>query len=115
MSEIWRRVRGYEGYYEVSNKGRVKSLERYNVPEDKILTPFKNNRGYLRVPLTRNGKTKNKAIHRLVAFAFLKIDSRFNEVNHIDGDKLNNRVENLEWCNRSHNLKHSFNSKHAFV
>ena len=102
MNEIWKDIQGYEGLYQVSNLGRVKSLRR-----DKILAPKKNWDGYLRIQLWRNNKNVFVSIHRLVAQAF--IDNLENKpfINHKDGDKQNNYVENLEWCTQKENIYHA--------
>lgn len=111
MEEIWKDIDGYEGLYQVSNLGRIKSLYRItcidrHIPE-KILRPALS-RGYLGVALHKNMKQKTFTIHRLVAIAFLpKIENK-THVNHKDGNKLNNNVENLEWCSQLENNRHCF-------
>ncbi len=122
--EKWKDIEGYEGYYQVSNLGNVKSLGRYvNNPHggkryirERILKPF-NKKGYLYVDLL---KIKQHRIHRLVAAAFIDNKDDSAEVNHINGIKNDNRVENLEWCTRSENMKHSYktglwNNQHTIV
>lgn len=112
--EEWRVVPGYEGLYEVSNTGRVRSFDRYvkysngqiHLHKGKVLSPGKNTKGYLFVILTCNRKRKTINVHRLVAIAFLPNPDNLPEVNHIDEDKTNNRVENLEWCDRNYNLNY---------
>ena len=100
--EIWRNVVGYEGIYEVSNFGRVKSLPRKFQPRERILTPC--NRGeYLAVTLCMNGSEKLTSIHRLVAMAFIPNPNNYPQVNHKDEDKTNNHVNNLEWCTSKYN------------
>lgn len=105
MMEIWKSVVGYEGLYEVSNMGRVKSLPRPRC-QGRILKPHIN-KGYEYVHLCKNGKPYYAKIHRIVADAFLDAVPNKIHVNHIDGNKLNNSVENLEWCTSSENLKHA--------
>lgn len=114
--EIWRSVLGYEGLYEVSNFGRIKSLDRY-IPQrnnsralrkGKILSQSVIKGGYLRVPLAKNKIHEMCLVHRIVAKAFIPNPQNFKEVNHIDGNKQNNCVNNLEWCSRSENVKHAF-------
>ncbi len=102
--EEWRPVVGYEGLYEVSDWGRVKSLK---FGKEKLLKPFDNSCGYLHVGLCKDGKKKNFYLHKLVAEAFIPNHNGFTEVNHKDEDKTNNRVENLEWCDRSYNCNYS--------
>ena len=104
--EEWQAVKGYEGLYEVSNQGRVKSLPR-NTTKGKILVAEKNHRGYYRVGLTKNNKQKHFSIHRLVAEVFIPNPQNKPQVNHIDGNKQNNSVENLEWVTHSENMKHA--------
>ena len=106
MEEIWKEVKNYEGIYEVSNLGRVKSLERkvthpvngFKNVKERILKQGTNRGGYLYVDLHKNGKRKNTKIHQLVAMAFLNHtpDGMKLVVNHIDFNRTNNRVENLE-------------------
>lgn len=98
--EIWRDVPNYEGLYKVSNLGNVKSL---NYGKKHILKPAKNNKGYLLVTLCKNGKPKKYLVHRLVALTFLPNPLCLKEINHINEDKTDNRLENLEWCDRKYN------------
>ena len=98
-NEKWRPVVGYEGLYEVSDCGRVKSLRR-----GIIMKLQKNQDGYPTVGLSRDGKFQVKTVHRLVALAFLDNPNNYPEVNHIDEVKQNNCVKNLEWCTHKHNL-----------
>ena len=102
MEEIWKDVKGYEGLYQVSSLGKIKSL--YNKQNMK---PYIHN-GYSRITLHKNGQCKMNMVHRLVAQAF--IDNPLNKpcVNHIDFNRSNNNVENLEWCTYSENQNHSF-------
>lgn len=115
--EIYKDIKGYEGRFQVSNYGNVKAVKRiinnkYNVNrviEDIVLKPSICNGGYYFVSLTdSNGIKKRIRIHRLVADNFLSnIDSKI-DVNHIDGNKKNNHVSNLEWITRSENIKHAY-------
>lgn len=101
--EEWIDIEGYEGMYQVSNQGRVKSLK---FGKEKILKSGNNGRGYLQVNLSKDGKQAHKQIHRLVAQAFIPNPNNLQEVNHKDEDKTNNHVENLEWCDRKYNVNY---------
>ena len=106
----WRDIKGYEGIYEISDTGIVRNLRsdpKNRTYPYKILIPGKTVGGYLFVFLSVNGKAKNRMIHRLVAETFIPNPNGLPEVNHIDGNKENNRVDNLEWCTRRDNLKHA--------
>ena len=113
--EVWKDIKEYEGHYQVSNIGRIKSLNRImevrkGVPQSKkeiILKTFKNKDGYIKHKLSLNGKEKSFAAHRLVAEAFLENPQNKLEVNHINGIKDDNRIDNLEWCTRSENIIHA--------
>ena len=109
-SETWKDVVGYEGLYEVSNKGNVYSVERMDALGREqgglVLKPKYNNRGYLMVSLYKNGKLKNRTVHRIVAEAFIPNPKGFLEINHKDENKSNNEIFNLEWCTREHNVKY---------
>ena len=116
--EIWKDIEGYEGLYKVSNRGRVRSLERtarygrgYRTVPEKILKARKNNNGYLYVKLCKDGKGKMYTVHKLVATAFCDNPHGFKEVNHIDENKSNNVVSNLEWCSRSYNNTYNDRAK----
>ena len=102
MEEIWKDIAGFEGLYKVSNYGRV-----FSVRKNTILKPHINNRGqgYFAVGL-HNGKNHTKPIHRLVAEAFIPNPNGYPQVNHIDENAKNNRVDNLEWCTSKHNNNH---------
>lgn len=103
MKEIWKDIKGYEGLYQVSNLGRVKSLKRKSRPYEKILVPLVTNKDYLCVNLYKNNKNKKFLIHRLVAKEFLKNEKLLPQVNHKDENTHNNNVNNLEWCDSSYN------------
>ena len=105
--EIWKDIEGYEGLYQVSNWGNVKSLNYRKRGYAKNLTPKINNRGYEWVELRKNGKKKQVVIHRLVGETFLENPNGYPIINHKDENKTNNTVENLEWCTLSYNTKYS--------
>lgn len=100
--EIWKTIKGYEGIYEVSNKGRVRN--RFN----KILKGNISKDGYVHMRLYKNGALNEYLLHRLVLKTFSLEDDKRPYVNHIDGNKQNNNLENLEWVNRSENMKHAY-------
>ena len=115
IKEEWRDVRGYEGLYQISNKGRIKSLERYvknsrkgnRLIKEKVLNPTDNGHGYKIIGLRYKGKRKNHYIHRLVAEAFVDNPNNKNYINHIDYDRGNNNADNLEWCTQKENIHYS--------
>lgn len=104
--EIWKEIPGYEGLYEVSNTGMVRSL-RYN----KIMIPNTNRCGYQYINLCKDGIRKTKTIHRLVAQVFIPNPDNLPEVNHRDEDKINNIAENLEWCDRKYNVNYGMSQE----
>lgn len=103
INEIWKDIDGFEGLYQVSNLGRVKSLGNDKSRREKILK-LGNCHGYLQVNLCKNGKRKKLCVHRLVAQTFLQNPQNLPEVNHKDEDKTNNSVENLEWVSSKENV-----------
>ena len=105
MQETWKDIAGYEGLYQVSDLGRVRSLNYRHTGKTKIIKPSKNNCGYFIIRLCKNNKGKGYSIHRLVALAFVEGQDLFkNEINHINEDKSDNRAINLEWCDRDYNM-----------
>lgn len=105
MTEIWKYIEGYEGKYQISNFGRVKSLN-YNKTGKERLLKINFNSGYGIICLFNKNVRKYLYIHRLVAQAFLENPLNLPEVNHIDEDKTNNSVGNLEWCDSKYNNNH---------
>lgn len=118
MEEIWKDIEGYEGLYQISNLGRVRSLDRIvnlmnrngemikGIRKGKILrgSIYK---GYKKVALSIDNKIKDHLIHRLVAVAFIPNPNNYTVVNHIDENPSNNIITNLEWCTTQHNIRHS--------
>lgn len=123
MEEIWKPIKGFESYYEVSNLGNVRSLDRdvksgiHNWKlKSRVLKPQKYKNGYLFVSLSKNGTVIQKILHRLVAFEFVDGYNKTLEVNHKDFDKNNNKAENLEWCTKSENHKHLYkNNQDSYI
>lgn len=114
--ENWKDVAGYEGLYQVSNLGRVKSLERVvinnkyggkRIVQESIVQATDNGHGYKIVGLHRERKRKNFYVHRLVASAFAPNPDRLTYINHIDYDRGNNNADNLEWCTQKQNTQYS--------
>ena len=108
LEEIWKDIKGYEGLYQVSNLGRVKSLKYHRGSREQILKPKITKDGYYETALCHNKKYKYIRTHRLVAMAFCKNPYNKLEVNHKDGNKLNNYADNLEWVTSSENHKHAY-------
>lgn len=101
--EIWKEIEGYEGLYQVSNFGNVRSLNYHRTGQTKVLSQSENSMGYLKVNLYKNGKVKTVGVHRLVAEAFIPNWFGEPEVNHRDENPKNNHIDNLEWCDRKYN------------
>lgn len=117
MEEIWKDIPGFDGLYQVSNLGRVKSLPKkiwngkgYFISKEKLLKPNTLAKGYFQVELKKNLNRCCFQVHRLVAMAFIQnpFPESYDQINHINGDKQDNRVENLEWSNNSLNQKHAW-------
>lgn len=103
MTEVWKDIKGYEGLYQVSDLGRVRSLK---FGKERLLVGRKNTYGYLQVKLCKDGKMKSCLVHRLVAQAFIPNPNGLQEVNHKDECKTNNVVTNLEWCEHKYNMNY---------
>lgn len=113
MEEIWVDVKDFEGYYQVSNLGRVKRLAGSpRCKEDRILKQGSQKTGYLFVNLSKNGKYTIKRVHRLVMENFCPVENMENlQVNHLDEDRTNNRLDNLQWCTCQENLNYKNRAK----
>ena len=120
MQEIWKDIVGYEGLYQISNTGKVKSLSHYarnninggtRMTKGRVLSQYKMPNGYLQVQLSKNELRKKYYVHRIVAKAFLSNEDNLSDVNHIDGDKNNNSVGNLEWCSHRDNQIHMIKNR----
>jgi hypothetical protein len=103
--EKWSLIDGYGDKYKVSNLGRV-----INEHKSRVLSAFKINSGYLCVSLYLDGKSSNKLVHRLVAAAFIPNHGNKPHINHIDFDRTNNAIENIEWCSPKENSRHSYSA-----
>ena len=120
IAEVWKDIQGYEGLYQVSNLGRVKSLGRFidrlvygnYWQEERILKLHKTKYGYLMVELRKNKKPKNFLVHRLVAIAFILNPENKPEVDHINANKADNNVNNLRWVTAKENVNNPLNMAH---
>ena len=108
MSETWKDISGFEGIYQISDMGNVKSLSWRNTGQARNLVPKITNRGYAHVHLYKNGAKRDFTIHRLVATHFIENKKNHPLINHKDENPLNNRADNLEWCDQSYNMRYYF-------
>lgn len=116
--EIWKQIKGYEGYYDISNTGKVKSVKRrekvsrgrVSTKKEIILKTCLNRYGYPTVTLVVNKKYKGFLLHRLLAINFIPNPNNYSIVNHIDGNKQNFQLNNLEWTTASLNQKHAYDN-----
>lgn len=109
MEEIWKDVKDYEGLYQVSSIGRIKSLPRNGtINKERILKCTVDKDGYLKVNLSKNNIQRKIIVHRLVAMAFISNPYNYPQVNHIDGNKQNNEATNLEWVSNKENIQHAY-------
>lgn len=114
MQEVWKDITGYEGLYQVSNLGNIKSVGIYHNDYKGNVSYLKRDRtvkstldrGYLKLQLNKSGKRKTKYIHQLVAETFIANPNNYKEINHKDSNPKNNCVENLEWCDRKYNINY---------
>lgn len=118
--EIWKDIPGYEGFYQASTEGRVRSMDRIvnkwdgkKLAKGRVLTPSTNLRGYLFVELFKNGIGKMVTIHRIIAGTFIPNPDNLQQINHKDEDKTNNRASNLEWCDGVYNVRYGTNRERA--
>lgn len=110
-NEVWKDIPKYEGIYQASSLGRIRSIDRFDGRnhwiKGVIMSPSRNRNGYWGIRLFKEGRGKSFMLHRLIASAFLGEEPRL-DVNHKDGDKSNNSIVNLEWCTRAENLHHAY-------
>jgi hypothetical protein len=106
MEQEWKPVKNYEGLYEINEQGKVRSLQKRNA--NNIMPQRIGRGGYYTVRLSKIGKDTTVYIHRLLGFAYIPNVDDKPFINHINGDKLDNRIENLEWCTHSENMKHAY-------
>ena len=109
--QIWKDIPGYEGLYQVSNTGQIRSLNYRRTGKKQILKQYINNTGYKQVALRKNNKVKWYLVHRLVAQAFIPNPHNYPIINHKDENPANNAVWNLEWCTMDYNIDYSKNKK----
>lgn len=105
MKEIWKDIPNYEGLYQASNLGRIKSLNFYGSDKEKIMS-IQTTGNYNHIILHKDGKSKNFSIQKLIALTFIPNHNNYKEINHKDENTRNNCVDNLEWCNHSYNINY---------
>jgi hypothetical protein len=116
IEELWKPIKGFEQFYEASNLGRIKSIGRIvhqthmdKYKKERMMTPYLNPKKYLCTKLYDGfDNSKSFTIHKIIALTFLENPNNYIEVNHVDGNKVNNRVDNIEWCSRSHNVRETY-------
>ena len=119
--EIWKDIKGYEGLYQISSLGRVKSLKRYvrhskggmKIVNESIKGTFRHQDGRERVELSKNGVNKKFFVYRLIAEAFIPNPNGYKEVNHKDENPANSSIDNLEWCNHLYNMNYGTRTERA--
>jgi len=112
MEEIWKDIKGYEGIYKISNFGRVKS---FKCNKERILKTTKNKAGYIKIGIGDTNNRKTFYIHRLIAELFIPNPLNKPEINHINGNKSDYRIENLEWINHRENIQHAISILHKNI
>ena len=105
--EEWKSIKDFDGYY-INKEGQVKSTRSYKGTKEKILKGSTNQQGYKTINLIKDGKVFTKTLHRLLAQTFIENPNNYPCINHIDGNILNNSLDNLEWCTYSHNNKEAY-------
>ena len=108
MEEIFKDIKGYEGLYQISNLGRIKSLNYNRTGKEKLLKQNINSNNYCKITLSKNNVRKNYCTHVLVAKTFIENPNRLPCINHIDGNKQNNHIDNLEWVTYKQNTEHAY-------
>ena len=112
--EIWKDVKNYEGLYQISNLGRVKSMSKFagfSYRKERILKTSLDKDGYVKVTLCKNNRTRFLSIHRLLAECFIPNSNNYPQINHKDENKQNNDLSNLEWCTCKYNINYGTRTK----